>query len=225
MRMVIADSNQLIRAGLSALLKNHHEFELTGEASDENQLLELIRNFRPEVILLDFAARGFSIDTVLRCLKVNPDLKIIAITVEQSGVTIVNALRAGVSSYIKKDCDMQEILECVRETSNGGRFFCGQILQALREEAIEVNDLEMVDFNCEAIAISDRELEVIKWIAEGYTNNEIAERLFLSPHTVNTHRKNIMQKLGVNNTAAIVMYAVKTRLVSPNKFLFSPTLQ
>jgi DNA-binding CsgD family transcriptional regulator len=67
-------------------------------------------------------------------------------------------------------------------------------------------------------------LEIITLIAEGYTNVEIAEKLFLSPHTVNTHRKNILQKLGVNNTAAIVMYAVKTQLVSPNKFLFSPSL-
>jgi DNA-binding CsgD family transcriptional regulator len=71
------------------------------------------------------------------------------------------------------------------------------------------------------VVISDRELEVIRFIAEGYTNVEIADRLFLSQHTVNTHRKNIMAKLGVNNTAAIVMYAVKTKLVSPNKYLFS----
>jgi DNA-binding CsgD family transcriptional regulator len=72
------------------------------------------------------------------------------------------------------------------------------------------------------VNISERELEIIKLIAEGYTNVEIAEKLFLSPHTVNTHRKNILQKLGINNTAAIVMYAVKTNLVSPNKFLFAP---
>jgi DNA-binding CsgD family transcriptional regulator len=74
------------------------------------------------------------------------------------------------------------------------------------------------------VSITERELEIITLIAEGYTNVEIAEKLFLSPHTVNTHRKNILQKLGVNNTAAIVMYAVKTQLVSPNKFLFSPSL-
>ena len=85
-----------------------------------------------------------------------------------------------------------------------------------------MNDLDIVELSCEPVVISDRELEVIKLIAEGYTNVEIAEKLFLSPHTVNTHRKNIMQKLGVNNTAAIVMYAVKSQLVSPNKFLFSP---
>jgi DNA-binding CsgD family transcriptional regulator len=82
--------------------------------------------------------------------------------------------------------------------------------------------MDIKEFNCEAVNISERELEIIKLIAEGYTNVEIAEKLFLSPHTVNTHRKNILQKLGINNTAAIVMYAVKTNLVSPNKFLFAP---
>jgi DNA-binding NarL/FixJ family response regulator len=112
----------------------------------------------------------------------------------------------------------------VRETAAGGRFFCGQILNTIRKESIDVNDLELTEFNCEAVSITERELEIITLIAEGYTNVEIAEKLFLSPHTVNTHRKNILQKLGVNNTAAIVMYAVKTQLVSPNKFLFSPSL-
>ena len=78
--------------------------------------------------------------------------------------------------------------------------------------------------SCEPISLSEREQEVIKMIAEGYTNAQIAEKIFLSNHTVNTHRKNIMRKLGVNNTAGIVMYAVKTQLVSPNKFLFTSTI-
>jgi len=87
-----------------------------------------------------------------------------------------------------------------------------------------VNHLLNDSFSCEPVVLSERELEIITHIAEGFTNNQIAEKLFISPHTVNTHRKNILQKLGANNTAAIVMYAVKANLVSPNKFLFSPSL-
>lgn len=221
MKVVIADSNILIRAGLNAILSQYPDFELCGEASSDQQLMEVVKSFSPQVILLDFAARDFSIDVVPACLRINNKLRFVAITGEQSGITIVNALRAGVVSYIKKDCDMHEIVESVRETGNGGRFFCGQILNTIRREAIDIDDLEITEFNCEAVSITERELEIITLIAEGYTNNEIAEKLFLSPHTVNTHRKNILQKLGVNNTAAIVMYAVKTQLVSPNKFLFS----
>jgi DNA-binding NarL/FixJ family response regulator len=221
-KVIIADSNMLIRSGLNAVLRNYDDFQILGEASNEEQMLEMIKNFDPEVVLIDFAARDFSIDAFTKAQRLSSRVKFVAITGEQTGITIVNALRAGVTSYIKKDCDVHEIVDSIRETAKGGRFFCGQILEAIRREAIDVNDLDIVELSCEPVVISDRELEVIKLIAEGYTNVEIAEKLFLSPHTVNTHRKNIMQKLGVNNTAAIVMYAVKSQLVSPNKFLFSP---
>lgn len=221
-KLIIADSNHLIRTGLNSILSQYADFQLLGEASNEAMLIEMIKGFQPDVVLMDFVAKEFSIDTIQKSLRLRPQLRIVAITEEQAGITIVNALRAGVTSYIKKDCDVHEIVDSVRETGSGGRFFCGQILESIRREAINVDDLDISELNCEPVVISDRELEIIKHIAEGYTNNEIAEKLFLSPHTVNTHRKNIMQKLGVNNTAAIVMYAVKTELVSPNKFLFSP---
>jgi DNA-binding CsgD family transcriptional regulator len=84
-----------------------------------------------------------------------------------------------------------------------------------------VNDIDFESFTCEPVILSDRENEIIILIAEGLTNGQIAEQLFLSNHTINTHRKNIMAKLGVKNTAGIVMYAVKSDLISPNKFLFA----
>jgi DNA-binding NarL/FixJ family response regulator len=221
-KVIIADSNQLIRTGLNAILSQYDDFQVVAEAQSDDQLIEAVRSFTPDIVLLDFAAKNFTIDVILRIHRTHARTKVVAITGEQSGMTIVSAIRAGVKSYIKKDCDIHEIVDSIRETARGGQFFCGQVLNTLRKEAIDVNDLDIAEFNCEPVTISERELEIIKWIAEGYTNNEIAEKLFLSPHTVNTHRKNILQKLGVNNTAAIVMYAVKTQLVSPNKFLFSP---
>jgi DNA-binding CsgD family transcriptional regulator len=84
-----------------------------------------------------------------------------------------------------------------------------------------VSDLELADVTCDPILLTVREIEVLTHISEGKTNTQIAELLFLSGHTVNTHRKNIMQKLGVNNTASMVMYAVKSGFVSPNRFLFT----
>lgn len=221
-RVIIADSNLLIRTGLHSILRQFDDLEVLGEASSEEQVLQMMDSFETDVVLIDFAARGFSIDVVSKILRKSNSIKIVAITGEQSGMTIVSALRAGVTSYIKKDCDIHEIVESIRETASGGRFFCGQILETIRQESIDVNDLNIQELNCEPVVISERELEIITMIAEGYTNNEIADKLFLSHHTVNTHRKNIMQKLGVNNTASIVMYAVKAQLVSPNKFLFSP---
>jgi DNA-binding NarL/FixJ family response regulator len=145
----------------------------------------------------------------------------LAITPEQSAQVLVDALRSGVTSYVKKDCSFPEILEAVKATNDGNKFFCGEILETIQEENLNVEDIEMDNFTCDPVLISKRESEVISMIAEGFTNAQIAEKLFLSAHTVNTHRKNIMSKLGVKNTAGIVMYAVKTNLISPNKFLFT----
>jgi len=92
----------------------------------------------------------------------------------------------------------------------------------MRDYKINVKDVEFDVLSCEPVSLSERELEIIKLIAEGYTNAQISVVLYISNHTVNTHRKNIMKKLGVNNTAGIVMFAVKSNLVSPNKFMFSP---
>ena len=137
---------------------------------------------------------------------------------------MVNALRSGVKSYVKKDCELSEIISAVEETGKGNKFFCGQILETIQRASIDVNDIDFEFFSCEAVIVSERENEIIVLIAEGMTNAQIAEYLFLSNHTINTHRKNIMAKLGVKNTAGIVMYAVKTNLVSPNKFLFAAEL-
>lgn len=219
--LVIADSSSIVRAGLNAIFSASGDIRVVGEATTDEDLCALVNVFRPDVVMLDFCARGLSIDVVPRCGRISQGLQFVAITGEQSGMTIVNALRAGVQSYIKKDCDINEIMQSVQETHRGGRFFCGQILETIQREEIDVSDIGLASFDCEPVVISEREMEVIKLIAEGNTNAEIADKLFLSPHTVNTHRKNIMAKLGVNNTAAVVMYAVKTHLVSPNRFLFS----
>jgi len=221
-KVIIADSNQLIRHGLRSIFQSDSSFEVAGEAENEKELVQHVRNGKFDVITIDFAAPGFSIDSIPSILEINSRAQFVAITGEQSGLTIINALRAGITSYIKKDCDIDEIVDAVRETGGGGKFFCGKILDTIRRESIDTNSLNLAEYSCEPVLLTDRELEVIKLIAEGYTNGQIAEKLFLSSHTVSTHRRNVMHKLGVNNTAAIVMYAVKTELVSPNKFLFSP---
>ncbi len=221
MRLLLADSNEIIRIGLRTLFANEPAIEIVGEAKSSLELSELAKNFETHVALLDFTSKNFSIDIIGQLLQKHPQLNIVAITPEQSAQTLVTALRLGVKGYVKKDCDAQEIIDSVRETYRGNRFFCGQILETIRQGNINVDDLDVEGLSCEPISVSERELEIITYIAEGNTNAQIAEILFLSNHTINTHRKNIMAKLGVKNTAGIVMYAVKTKLVSPNKFLFS----
>lgn len=221
MKIVLADSNELVRLGIRSALKNDLKLELVGEATSSEALLELVKSFDTDVVVVDYTSKGFSIDVIIQLRALRKHIHILAITPEQSAQTLVDALRSGVMSYVKKDCSISEIVDAVRETGKGNKFFCGQILETIQEAHLDVDDIDFDAFSCEPVILSERESEIIVLIAEGHTNARIAEILFLSNHTVGTHRKNIMAKLGVRNTAGIVMYAVKTNLISPNKFLFA----
>ena len=222
--VILADSADLIRMGLRSILDSHDQIVIVSEATTNKELKEQVGNFKPDIVVIDYTSKEFDISIIPEIVS-EYETRFVAITKDQSGQTIVDALRSGVTSHVKKDCSAGEIAESVLETAAGNKFFCGQILERIREEKINVDDIDFEELTCEPISLSDRELEVITLIAEGCTNTQVAEKLFLSSHTVNTHRKNIMRKLGVNNTAGIVMYAVKTQLVSPNRFLFSATAQ
>lgn len=221
MRLLLADSNQLIRVGLKSTLSGLAEVHSIVEISNGKQLIDFAQQGGMAVVLIDYTAEGFDINDIIASLRLNPSLKFIGLTYLQSPQTLVDALRGGVMSYIKKDCDLQEISDAVIETAKGNKFFCGKILETISKANLDVDDIDHGVLTCDPVLMSDRENEIIVLIAEGYTNDQIAEMLFLSKHTVNTHRKNILFKLGVKNTAGIVMYAVKTQLVSPNKFLFA----
>lgn len=221
MRVVIADSNELLRVGLRTVLKPETNIDIIAEAKTANDLWEITENFPVDEIIIDYTSEGFSIDIVPKILQKHPSISIIAITPEQSATTLVNALKSGIKSYVKKDCSISEIVDAIVETGKGNNFFCGKILETIQKANINIEDLDTDLFSCEPVTLSERENEIIKFIAEGLTNAQIAEELYLSNHTINTHRKNIMSKLGVKNTAGIVMYAVKMNIVSPNKFLFA----
>ena len=223
MSIIIADSNDLTRVGLRSILSTQTSISIVGEASDSDELINQLNSFEVSLVLIDYTSPGFTIDTISKIYNSKKGIKFIAITPEQSAQTLVDALRSGIMSYVKKDCELSEIVNAVLETKKGNKFFCGQILETIQKAQIDVNDIDFESFSCDAVILSERENEIIILIAEGYTNNKIAELLFLSNHTITTHRKNIMSKLGVKNTAGIVMYAVKTNLVSPNKFLFAPS--
>ena len=223
MGVILADSNDLMREGMRSILSAQTDLPIISEAINSEELCEQVQSSSPSMVILDFTSEGFTIDVVSKIKSIKPDVRFIAITPEQNAQTLIDALRLGVNSYVKKNCARDEIVNAVIETSRGNKFFCGQILETIQRAEIDVNHLDFDPLNCDPVILSERENEIIKLVAEGNTNGKIAELLFLSNHTVNTHRKNIMAKLGVKNTAGIVMYAVKMNIVSPNRFLFSPS--
>lgn len=220
MKLVLAESNELVLMGIRSVLSNESDVEIVAEANNAQKMFDILNNFETDVLLIDYTAKGFKIDNLSKLFTDFPKIRTVAITPEQSAQTLVNALRMGIKSYVKKDCSLGEIVDAVKATGRGEQFFCGQILETIQQANLCIEDIEIDALSCEPVSLTEREREIIILIAEGMTNTQIAEKLFLSNHTIGTHRKNVMNKLGVKNTAGIVMYAVKMNLISPNKFLF-----
>lgn len=218
--IIIADHSELIRRGLRAILKELKKKYSFKEASNSIELFELLPTLENAILLLDYTTLGFSIEDLIRLKNNFPHIKTVAITPYLNANTIIQAIKSGVDSHIKKECSAKEIIESVELTAKGKKFYCADIVEQMRGESIDLNNINFKNVTFDKVELTDRELQIIGLIAEGYTNAQIAAVLYISNHTVNTHRKNIMKKLGVNNTAGIVMYAVKTDLVSPEQFTF-----
>lgn len=199
------------------ILNENSDFNLVAEALSGVDLMNLAKVHSPDLIIVDYTSANFSIDIIGQIVKKFPKIKLLAITELQTNGIIAKGLKMGINSYLLNDCDQDEIVEAIYKTALGERFLCGKITNVVMDEKPENVSL----YSCQGMNISDREMEIIALIAEGNSNKEIADKLFLSTHTVTTHRKNIMNKLGVNNTAGLVLFAVRENLVSPNHFLFS----
>jgi DNA-binding NarL/FixJ family response regulator len=218
-QIIIAQTNYLVKEGLNSLIYNEKELICKGEALSYSELIALAENVKSGVVIIDHNDPAFG-NAALRKIKTAfPALNFLSISDKPNRWMLSDALSAGVTSYLLRDCGREEIIEAIQATSKGEQFFCGQILSDVLKTDEVSNPSETA--SCEGMKVSAREAEIIGLVAEGFTNKEIADKLFLSAHTVTTHRKNIMAKLGVNNTAGLMMYAIKNNIVSPNHFLFN----
>jgi len=221
MNVFIGDSSELILNGLNTILQSHVKDIKISSFFNHKDLKNSIKEKSVSLLLIDYTSKGFSLDKLIDLKNKYPNLLILAITPYSNAQTIVQAVKGGVESHVKKECSIKEILDAFDATIRGKKFFCADIIKQMRSESINIKKLKFKSFKIKSIDLSDRELQIVKFIAEGYTNSQIAAIVYLSNHTINTHRKNIMKKLGVNNTAGIVMYAVKTGMVSPSQFSFT----
>lgn len=214
--VLIADKNYLSRLGLYTLLSASSNFEVD-YTEDENfeNLISCIQKNKPKILVLDFQSLGLNSKHISTLTKTFKRLQILAITDYMSRGEMQSALDSGVRSYLLKECDKEEIIEALHATHNGERFLCGKVAYFLANtEDLEVIKPQLDKVSCQGLGITDRELDVIRLISEGLSNKLIADKLELSTHTINTHRKNIMTKLNIPNTAGIVMFAVKNKLLA-----------
>ncbi len=220
-KLLLAENHYLIRQGVKRILANESNIELVGEATDVNELESKALSEQPDVLMVDYTSERFSSESIKPVLKLIPNTKVLAITPSQSKMTLLKGLDLDITSFLLKSCEKDEIVEAVHCTAQEENFFCGKILESILQEnpesEIDSEDLvNKVYETCEPLKVSGREKDIIRQIAQGYTTKEIADNLFLSTHTIVTHRKNIMRKLGINNTAGLVIYAVQENIVDAN---------
>jgi len=204
--ILIANNNPISAEGLKTIIQSKLGNRVLGVVNSMEELLEQSKRYFPNIIVIDYTPEEFGVGAIKKIKRIYKDTKVLAITEQLSKKIIHTALKTGVDSYLLDDCQRPEIIEAITETNNGKQFYCGHVIDILEERANDVS-------GCEGISLSEREVEIIKLISDGSTNKEIADQLFLSTHTINTHRKNIMQKLGIKNTAGIVIYAVKENII------------
>lgn len=205
--ILVAESNLLIRKGLHCLLSVEPEFEIVGEVDCSDELLSYVRKQKPAVIIIDiFQTEAFKVDDLATIQAFSPETHVVIITNNTFKDDVLNVLNKGVHGFILKECDADEITEAIRAAARSEKFFCGRVVDSILEKKLPQN--------CEPLILSDREIEVIRLIAEGLTTQEIAEHLSRSIHTINTHRKNILKKLGLKKPSELIMYAVKKGLLN-----------
>ena len=205
--ILIANNNSISAEGLKTILQSKLGNRVVGVVGSIADLKIQFNRFHPKIIVIDYTTPAFGVESIKTIKSLYKKAKILAITENLPKNTIHSALNNGVDSYLLADCDKPEIIEAINVTADDKQFYCGQVIDILAE----AKDKE--SSSCEGVGLSKREIEVIKLISDGLTNKEIADQLFLSTHTVNTHRKNIMHKLGIKNTAGIVIYAVKENII------------
>jgi DNA-binding NarL/FixJ family response regulator len=210
----VAASSVLMREGLKSLIKAIPSCEVI-EVAENKMLFGLIKENEPEVLVIDPVSFEISHTDIASLKREFKNLHILAITNPLSKEEISSYLNSGVTGFLLKDCDKNEICEAIESTRKGDRFLCGKIADILvNDTRVKITSVFSKKLSCEGFVVSEREIEIIKLIAFGLSNKQIADKLCLSLHTVNTHRKNILQKLKVNNTAGVVMFAVKNNLLA-----------
>ncbi len=204
-RIVIADDHAVVRSGLRLLLDAEPDFEVVAEAGDVDGARRYVRGHHPTVLVLDLnMPGGSSLDTIPVIRSESPDTQIVVLTMQEEPAFARQALSAGASGYVLKEAADTELVEAVRRAAAGETYLNPALgARIAREPAPGPPD-----------DLSDREVEVLRLIAFGHTNSEIAQQLFLSVRTVETHRSHIQQKLRVSSRAELVRYALQRGLVS-----------
>ena len=211
-RILLADDHTILRAGLRMMLNAQPDMEVVGEAQDGRQAITETQRLQPDVVLMDITMPDMNgIDATRQIKRILPETKVLVLTMHENDEYVFQALRAGAAGYMLKEAADTDLISALRVIQSG-QFYLSPMAQS-----VMVGDyLQRVRTGEEKdsySSLTEREREILKLVAEGYTNNQIAERLIISPKTVDTHRTHVMDKLNLHSRAELVKYAMRRGLL------------
>jgi DNA-binding NarL/FixJ family response regulator len=211
--IVLADDHKVVRQGLRAVLEAEPDLRVIGEAGNGLEVTRLVERLRPDVLVLDLMMPGLhGLEVARKVRKLSPRTHVVILSMHKDESYVLEALKNGASGYVLKDSGVDELVKAVQEAAANRCY----LSPPLSNSAIEAYVQSASDTKTDAYdSLTSREREVLQLVAEGHTNAEIGKRLFISPRTVEIHRANMMQKLGLRNRTDLIRYALK-RGILPN---------
>jgi len=208
-KVVIVDDHTLFRDGLKLILSNSEGIHVVGEAADGKGFINQVDSFEDVTVLMDIEMPVMNgIETARLAVERNPAIKIIALTMFEEYEYYYQMIEAGAKGFLLKNSEMDEVIQAIKEVNKGGNYFSKELLLTIVQNMSELKSSHNKTDN-----LSEREIEVLHLICKGFSNQEIADKLFLSKRTVDKHRANILEKTGSRNTASMVMYAIKNKII------------
>ncbi|PIP54337.1 MAG: DNA-binding response regulator [Bacteroidetes bacterium CG23_combo_of_CG06-09_8_20_14_all_32_9] len=215
-RILIADDHDLIIDGIKAMLQSIPEFEIIGEARNGLEAVNKSLTLKPDVIIMDISMPVLSgIEACEQIIKKNPSVKIIMLTQYEDYEYIIQALNIGAYGYLLKTSRKNEFVEAINSVALGKKYMCQKVSDYLISGIlVQHKKKEKPETEINNVTLTRREKEIISLIADSNTNKQISEKLFISLRTVETHRKNLMQKLKVKNVVALIRYALQKKIIN-----------
>ena len=208
--VLVVDDHKILRNGLTSLLKASEIVSKVYELDNGKSAVDFIRKNKVDIILMDIKMPELNgIDATKMILDINPKAKIIALTMYDQESYISEMLDAGVKGYILKNTELDELIFAIKKVYGGEMFFSSQVTSIITSNVIKQKPKIVASID----KLTKRELQILKFIAEEYTNQEIADKLFLSPRTIDTHRRNLLIKIGAKNTAGLVKFAINNKVI------------
>jgi two-component system, NarL family, response regulator NreC len=213
LRLALADDHTIMRSGLRLLLERESEFSIVGEAGDGREVIEIVEAQSPNIVIMDVAMPNLNgIEAARRITSSHPRTAIIILSMHSDESYVLRALNAGARGYLLKDSAESDLISAVRAVSEGKAFFSPAISKLLVEDYVRQLRQRGVEDSYELL--TSRERELLQLVAEGKTTKEAATVLNLSPHTVDTHRANLMRKLNLNSLPELILYAVRKGVIT-----------